>query len=445
MPFSTNTFTYNGGARTFTISLALGYLKESDIKCFVVGELDGNGDQLFRAFTFDSEFVVNLTADLNSGQQITVQRTVDKATLDVDFETGGDVTPRNLMILAKQGMMSVQEILDGRVSTFDPVNAAAAALASQVAAAASAAAAAQSAEDAEVQDLTAYRTAVDQDAIDTADLATAAAASVVLDDVQDTAIALKAPIANPAFTGNPTADTQSPGNNSTRLANTAFVSAAMGVGGAADVQVFTAGGTWTKPAGAKFVLVEMIGAGGSGGRSGNGDGGGGGAGGGYGTRWFDADDLSATESIFVGAGGAGVTASGIGNDGGDSQFADPAKFLCPGGEGGTKNSGAGRDGWDRIGYPANPLWGGKGANGVQGGVGAVGGISLYGGGGGGGGGDITAGGAGGVSQYAGNGGDGTQGTGVPEAGFAPGGGGGGIENATTSGAGAVGKVTVTTI
>lgn len=41
------------------------------------------------------------------------------------------------------------------------------------------------------------------------------------------ALALKAPIASPAFTGNPTAPTQVVGNNSTRLATTAFVQAAI--------------------------------------------------------------------------------------------------------------------------------------------------------------------------------------------------------------------------
>ncbi|MGK2740534.1 phage tail protein [Tepidicaulis sp. LMO-SS28] len=40
-------------------------------------------------------------------------------------------------------------------------------------------------------------------------------------------VELRAPIASPAFTGHPTAPTQAPGNNSTRLANTAFVQAAL--------------------------------------------------------------------------------------------------------------------------------------------------------------------------------------------------------------------------
>lgn len=43
----------------------------------------------------------------------------------------------------------------------------------------------------------------------------------------DQALALKAPLDSPAFTNNPTAPTQPAGNNSTRLANTAFVQAAL--------------------------------------------------------------------------------------------------------------------------------------------------------------------------------------------------------------------------
>lgn len=42
-----------------------------------------------------------------------------------------------------------------------------------------------------------------------------------------TALATKAPLASPALTGNPTAPTQTAGNNSTRLATTAFVQAAV--------------------------------------------------------------------------------------------------------------------------------------------------------------------------------------------------------------------------
>jgi hypothetical protein len=45
------------------------------------------------------------------------------------------------------------------------------------------------------------------------------------------ALALKAPLHNPALTGNPTAPTQSPADNSTKVATTAYVEAAVAAGG----------------------------------------------------------------------------------------------------------------------------------------------------------------------------------------------------------------------
>jgi hypothetical protein len=43
--------------------------------------------------------------------------------------------------------------------------------------------------------------------------------------------ALKAPLASPTFTGMPTAPTQSPGDNTTNIATTAFVTATASSGG----------------------------------------------------------------------------------------------------------------------------------------------------------------------------------------------------------------------
>ena len=61
-----------------------------------------------------------------------------------------------------------------------------------------------------------------------------------------TDLAAKAPLASPAFTGNPTAPTQSALNNSTRLATTAYVEAACAVvSGASGVQVSSQEVTYT--------------------------------------------------------------------------------------------------------------------------------------------------------------------------------------------------------
>ena len=79
----------------------------------------------------------------------------------------------------------------------------------------------------------------------------------------------------------------------------------------ADLQVFTAGGTWTKPAGARTVHVICIGGGAGGGSGRQGAAGGGRSGGGGGGAGsiveaeFRASDLSGTETVTIGTGGPG--------------------------------------------------------------------------------------------------------------------------------------------
>ncbi|MGH9250261.1 MAG: hypothetical protein ACRD0W_12165 [Acidimicrobiales bacterium] len=116
------------------------------------------------------------------------------------------------------------------------------------------------------------------------------------------------------------------------------VSRALGFSGF-DVQIFTGNGTWTKPAGARFVRVRMVGGGGGGGVGGTtsaaqGSCGGCGGSGEYGEKVFAASALGATESVVIGAGGAGGV-TGSGSDGSTSSFDD---LTAIGGTGGGSGS-----------------------------------------------------------------------------------------------------------
>lgn len=116
---------------------------------------------------------------------------------------------------------------------------------------------------------------------------------------------------------------------------------------------YSGNSTWTKPSGASVVYVEIVGGGAGGGAGGRFAttvvrfGGGGGAAGAWLWKYFQADDLSGSVSITVGAGGSGgvsqtvnSTSGSGGQEGGESKFGEYLTSATAGGGRGGTNSGA---------------------------------------------------------------------------------------------------------
>lgn len=160
-------------------------------------------------------------------------------------------------------------------------------------------------------------------------------------------------------------------------------------GSAPTAQVFTANGTWTRPAGCRRVKVIATGGGGGGGGADNSDavGRGGGAGA-TAIAYVDVTAL-ASQAVVVGAAGtAGTNTGGDGGDGGSSSFG--AHAVAGGGFGGDGSASSGDVGPGGAGGTASA--GGIGIDGGEGGAGfggsttpqngGEGGASYWGGGGG---------------------------------------------------------------
>jgi len=84
--------------------------------------------------------------------------------------------------------------------------------------------------------------------------------------------------------------------------------------GIASIQVFTGNSTWTRPAGVRYIKVQVQGA--AGGGSGHGEGG---AAGGYAERFLDVTSI-ASVGITIGGGGGGTWYAGAGGNAGGTSF-----------------------------------------------------------------------------------------------------------------------------
>ncbi|WP_237154981.1 DUF2793 domain-containing protein [Oryzibacter oryziterrae] len=136
-----------------------------------------------------------------------------------------------------------------------------------------------------------------------------------------------------------------------------------------QVDIVTSSGSWTKPDWARMVTIVCIGGGGGGasGRRGAAAsaryGGGGGGGGGVASVQFPADELAASLSCTIGAGGSGASAVAVDNTNGNSGGAAGSTSVSSSGIEIVKAGG----GWGAIGGTTSAGSGGAGGYGDSGG------------------------------------------------------------------------------
>ncbi|WP_454647790.1 glycine-rich domain-containing protein [Bradyrhizobium liaoningense] len=137
--------------------------------------------------------------------------------------------------------------------------------------------------------------------------------------------------------GQPGAGDLSSANNLSDLASIVTARTNLGAVGVVKVQKFTSSGTYTPDPHLLYAIIECVGGGGGGGGcnaiAGNQGAAGGGGGGSYSRTISDVATVGASQTVTIGAGGAGVAAS-TGNAGGDTSVGS----LCIG-KGGAGGSG----------------------------------------------------------------------------------------------------------
>jgi len=188
-----------------------------------------------------------------------------------------------------------------------------------------------------------------------------------------------------ALAGSPTTTTQSAGDNSTKIATTAYVDRAAGSGIiTVKQQALTASGTYTPSSGMVYCIAEVIaGGGGAGEGFGASVGGGGGGAGGYTRSRLTAAQVGASQTVTIGAGGAGAYTSGFtlvpGVAGGDSSIG--TLVIAKGGAAGISANSTGAGGAGGVSGTGDIKFVGNGGNagntnGGNGGGGAFGGAGI---------------------------------------------------------------------
>lgn len=111
MGYSQNKYPYVD-TNQFDVSFTLGYISKNDVFVYVTGELDSEGDQIFRDYEWVTDTRINVLGTLEVGDEVVLQRIVSKQQLVADFKDG-TLDREALQNSFSQTMMALHEIADG--------------------------------------------------------------------------------------------------------------------------------------------------------------------------------------------------------------------------------------------------------------------------------------------------------------------------------------------
>lgn len=116
MAYSIINYTGDGVTTQYAINFGLGILARTDVQCRVNNEVDGLSQPVYRSLTWINDGLVQIQGAVPGvGVPIKFTRTVSKTTLIHDYTNGEPIEESNLDDTAKQTLMAVQEVLDGRL------------------------------------------------------------------------------------------------------------------------------------------------------------------------------------------------------------------------------------------------------------------------------------------------------------------------------------------
>lgn len=120
MAFSRLTYPGDGSTVSFAVNFTLGFISRSDVKAYVIGEVDGLGGQLYRTITWINDGLITISgAAPTISQTLIIERTVSKTALENEYSNGVAIEADNLDNSNKQAIMLIHEVLDGRFT--DPL------------------------------------------------------------------------------------------------------------------------------------------------------------------------------------------------------------------------------------------------------------------------------------------------------------------------------------